>query len=121
MRAESKGMITIKDAATHISAVRNQRFIRAQKAVRKVVALLADKYHVRKIVLTGSLAGGDRFGFHSDIDLCVEGLPDKLYFQAAGESLLIADEFDIDIIPFEYLTPEKRKLLRTGEVLFEKK
>lgn len=121
LRAESKGMITTKDAATHISAVRNQRFMRAQNAVRKVVALLVDKYHVSKIVLIGSLAGGDRFGFHSDIDLCVEGLQDKLYFQAAGESLLLTDEFDVDIIPFENLSPDKRELVMRGKVLYEKR
>lgn len=63
----------------------------------------------------------ERFGFHSDIDLCVEGLPDKLYFKAVGELLLTANEFEIDIIPFENLTQHMRELVETGEVLYEKR
>jgi predicted nucleotidyltransferase len=63
----------------------------------------------------------ERFGFHSDIDLCVEGIPDNLYFQAAGETLLMTDEFDIDIIPFENLPPDKRELVMKGKILYEKR
>ena len=114
-------MITIKDTTTHISAVRSQRFVRAQNALRKIVNVLVRKYRVRKIVLIGSLVDKDRFGFHSDIDLCVEGLPDKRYFEAAGESLLMTDEFDIDIIPFENLPPDKRELVMKGKILYEKR
>lgn len=114
-------MITVKDTAAHISAIRNRRFARAQHAARKVVDLLVDKYHVRKIILIGSLADKNRFGFHSDIDLCVEGLPDKLYFEAVGESLQMTDEFEIDIIPLENLSPDKREMVMRGKVLYEKR
>lgn len=95
--------------------------MRAQNAVKKVVDLLVDEYRVRKIVLIGSLADKNRFGFHSDIDLCVAGLPAKLYFEASGKSLLLSDEFDVDIIPFEDLTPEKRERVLKGKVLYEKR
>ena len=114
-------MITAKETTANISAVRSKRFVRAKNAVRRVVDLLVKKYRVRKIILVGSLVDKDRFGFHSDIDLCVEGLPDKLYFKAAGESLLLTDEFDIDIIPFENLSPDKRDLVMKGKILYEKR
>lgn len=93
----------------------------ARAALKKIVNVLVQKYHVRKIILVGSLAEKSRFGFHSDIDLCVEGLPDKVYFQAVGELLLISDKFDIDIIPFENLAPNNYEMIRNGKVLYEKR
>jgi uncharacterized protein len=114
-------MVTVKDTISNISAVRDQRFISARNALKKAVDILIKKYRVRKIILIGSLVDKTRFGFHSDIDLCVEGLPDKRYFEATGEMLLKADEFDIDIIPFESLTPDKRELVEKGEILYEQR
>ncbi len=114
-------MVTLKDAAAGISALRNKRFLKAVTALKRAINILVKKYHVSRIILIGSLADKQRFGFHSDIDLCVEGLSDKLYFKAVGELLLEAGEFDIDIIPIEGATPELRERLRKGKVLYEKK
>lgn len=114
-------MVTLKDATSSISALRDKRFLKAQALLKKVVNILIRDYHVNKIVLIGSLADKDRFGFNSDIDLCVEGLPDKLYFKAVGELLLEGGEFDIDIIPIEGATPQMRGCLKRGKVLYEKK
>jgi uncharacterized protein len=113
-------MVTLKDTASNISALRSHRFLKARAALKKAVNVLVNKYNVRKIMLIGSLLDKERFGFHSDIDLCVEGLPDKLYFKAVGELLLTADEFEIDIIPFETLPPDTRELMKRGEVIYEK-
>lgn len=114
-------MVTLKDTISNISLSRNQRFFKAEKILKKVLPILISKYNVYKIILIGSLADKHRFGFHSDIDLCVEGLSDKLYFQAVGELLLEADDFDIDIIPYETLTPEIRDQILKGKILYEKK
>lgn len=114
-------MITARDAAAYIAFARGQRFIRAQNTVKKVVALLVNKYGARKVVLIGSLADKNRFGFHSDIDLCVAGLPDTLYFRAVGECLVLSGEFDIDIIPYENLPPHKREQVMKGKVLYEER
>lgn len=113
-------MVTLKDTASNISALRSHRFLKARTALKKVVHVLVKKYNVHKIILIGSLLHKERFGFHSDIDLCVEGLPDKLYFKAVGELLLTVDEFEIDIIPYENLTPNKRELIKEGELIYEK-
>ncbi len=85
-----------------------------------MINILIRKYHVRKIILIGSLTDKQRFGFHSDIDLCVEGLPDKLYFMAVGELLLEADEFNIDIIPLENATPKMKERVEKGRLLYRK-
>jgi predicted nucleotidyltransferase len=118
---ENTPMVTAKDTASNISALRSRRFELAQAALKKIVNTLIKKYRVRKIILIGSLVDRDRFGFQSDIDLCVEGLPDNVYFEAVGELLLISDIFDIDIIPFENLSSDKGETIRKGKVLYEKR
>lgn len=114
-------MVTVKDTASSISAFRRRRFLDAQAVLKRITNILIRKYNVERIILIGSLAGKGRFGFHSDIDLCVEGLSDKLYFKAVGELLLESGEFDIDIIPIESATPEMRERIREGKLLYEKK
>ncbi|MBM4141784.1 MAG: nucleotidyltransferase domain-containing protein [Nitrospira sp.] len=114
-------MVTLKDTAFSISSLRNQRFLKARTVLKKIVNILVREYNVSRVVLVGSLAEGERFGFHSDIDLCVKGLPDELYFKAVGELLLKAGEFNIDIIPFENATPEMMERIEKGKVLYEKR
>lgn len=114
-------MITLKDTTYTISTLRNQRFRKAQAVLKRAINILVKKYHVSKIILIGSLLDKNRFGFHSDIDLCVEGLPDEVYFKAIGELLLETDEFDVDIIPFESVSPAMTDRIEKGQVLYEKR
>ena len=114
-------MVTIKDTISSVSSLRNERFLKAQAVLKRMVNILIKKYHVTRIIQIGSLADKHRFGFHSDIDLCVEGLSDELYFQAVGELLIAAGEFDVDIIPFEDANPKMKEHIRKGKVLYEKK
>jgi hypothetical protein len=51
----------VRDVASGISEARTRHRRKARTTLRRVVELLADKYHVRRIVLIGSLAGIDRF------------------------------------------------------------
>jgi predicted nucleotidyltransferase len=89
--------------------------------MKKAADILVKEYHVKKIVLVGSLTDKRRFGPHSDIDLCAEGISDKLYFQAAGELLSLSEDIDIDLIPLEDASPEMRKRASQGKVLYEKR
>ena len=113
-------MTTLRQTAAGISAARARRQRRARSVLGRAVDLLARKYHVRRIVLVGSLAGGRRFGFHSDIDLGVLGLPDGRFFEAAGDLLLLAGDLDIDLIPIERAPAAMAAKLREGEVLYDK-
>jgi len=113
--------ITKEDTAYSISAVRRKRFLEARAVLRKITDILVREYDVGKIILIGSLSDSDRFGFHSDIDICVEGLSDRAYFKAAGELLLEAGDFDIDIIPLENASPEMTEKIKKGKVLYEKR
>lgn len=105
---------------SNISKLRKKRLLDARTILKKITDILIEKYRVRKIILIGSLADEHRFGFHSDIDLCVEGLSDKSYFMAVGELLMEAGDLDIDIIPLEDVTPEMRNRILQGKVLYEK-
>ena len=112
-------MITVREVADGVSAARARRLRRAHATLRRVVELLARKYHVRRIVLIGSLAESHRFGFHSDIDLGVAGLADDRYYQAAGDVLLLAGEFDIDLIPIEKAAPGMAARFQKGDVVYD--
>jgi len=114
-------MVKIRDTVKSISEKRNQRLLRAQAVLRKLTKILINKYSADRIILIGSLADAQHFGFHSDIDLCVEGLENSLYFKAVGELLLAGDEFDVDLIPFENITPEMKEKVQKGKILYEKR
>lgn len=114
-------MIKLKDTVLSISASRNQRFVKAQTVLKRLTAILIEKYNVNRVILIGSLTEPARFGFHSDIDFCVEGLPDSLYFKAVGELLLEADEFDVDIIPLEDATSAMKEKILRGKIIYEKR
>ena len=104
-----------------LSTAREQRFRNAEATVKKLVGLLVKKYHVKRVVLLGSLLDKGRFGYHSDIDLCVEGIPEGRYFTAVGELLIDAADFDVDLIPFEDATPEMKERVKRGRILYEKR
>lgn len=44
-----------------------------------------------------------------------------MYFQAVGELLLEAGDFNVDIIPFEDATPAMKEKVLSGKVIYEKR
>lgn len=114
-------MVTLKEVKSNISNSRKKRRQNALSVLRKIEKILVEKYHVKKIVLIGSLVENSRFGFQSDLDLCVEGLSNKEYFKAVGEVLSASAEFDVDIIRTEDATPEMRNSMGKGKILYEKR
>jgi predicted nucleotidyltransferase len=70
-----------------------------------------------KVILYGSLARGD-YRPDSDIDLCVEGLPDENYFRALAECLMTIQR-PVSILDFQdtygYL---RERILREGRILY---
>ena len=99
---------------------RKQRFNDARKMALALSGFLVRTYKANKVVLIGSLLDEKRFDSHSDIDLCVEGIPPDCYFRAVGESLLQAGPFDVDLIPMEHASERMNKHVAEGEVLYVK-
>lgn len=73
----------------------------------------------KKIILYGSLARGD-YRPDSDIDLCVEGLPDRSFFRALAECLMSA-RHHVSVLDFNnargYL---RERILNEGRLLSER-
>lgn len=113
-------MITAHNTISNITTLHKERLRRAQAVLRKLKKILVEKYDVKKIVLIGSFASQERFGFHSDIDLCVEGLSDNLFFEAVGELLIESEDFNVDIIPIEDASPEMKEKIKSGKLIYEK-
>lgn len=101
--------------------VRKRRFIAARKTARAISDYLVKTHHANRVVLVGSLLDERRFDVHSDIDLCVEGIPADSYFRAVGECLLKAGPFDVDLIPLERAGERMNSHVREGAILYGKK
>ena len=50
---------------------------------KKTILNLAEKYKVKRVILFGS--GSKIIGVNNDIDLAVDGIPDKLFFKFYSE------------------------------------
>ena len=95
-----------------------QKFNLYLSYVEKVASMLYQDFHVKKVYLIGSLVDFNRFHQYSDIDIAVEGLDPREYFQAYlriekitdGESFHLIDMKDISD-DFQSKIREKGKLL----------
>lgn len=84
--------------------------------VEKATRLLKSQYGATKVIVFGSLVR-DRFGEDSDIDLAVEGLESKDFFEALTAVNEIGERW-IDLKPMESLEPRfKSRVLDTGRVV----
>jgi predicted nucleotidyltransferase len=95
------------------------REARLRGLAKDCTRILVDKYHVRSVVLFGSLAEHAVTAW-SDIDIAVEGLEPALYFKALADlrDLLPAD-VDVDLVPIEKaLPPLKSRVAQSGERVY---
>jgi len=86
--------------------------------LREASAILQD-YGAQKIILYGSLARGN-YRADSDIDICVEGLPDQHYFRAFAECLMGARR-RISVLDLRNIRGYFReRILDEGKILYER-
>ncbi len=62
---------------------------------RKIILKLAQKYRVKRVILFGSAI--QEKGKSNDIDLAVEGIPDKLFFKFYSE-LIFSLSRPVDLV-----------------------
>ena len=82
---------------------------RAWAIVRQAADLLRRRFDVDKIVLFGSLARGDMFHAHSDVDLAVWGLAEAEYLRAVSSLLDLDGSIDVDLVRMEEANPALRR------------
>jgi predicted nucleotidyltransferase len=92
------------------------RALRARVAAERIAHHLAEHHGAQRVVLVGSLARGD-FGADSDVDLVVWGLPHDALFRAGAEAEALADEFEVDLIPWESANARMRSAVNAEGVV----
>jgi predicted nucleotidyltransferase len=95
-----------------------ERLKRARKVARKAAKILKEQFRVENVAVFGSTLRPPLFHVHSDVDLAVWGLDEKLYFRALGALLDIDPEIGVDLIEFEFASPRMQEtILRDGKIL----
>lgn len=83
--------------------------------VRQVATELKSRFRAKRVILFGSLAYADWFAPDSDVDLAVEGLRAKDYWQAWRLAEEIIEHRPVDLIEIETAKESLRQaILRYG-------
>jgi predicted nucleotidyltransferase len=77
-------------------------------AGRAAELLKGSPWHATRVVLYGSVAGGDHFNERSDIDLAVEGVAPDEFFRAWAALTEIEAGFELNLAPLEAVRPALR-------------
>lgn len=86
--------------------------------VREVAKMLKSRFGVRRVVLFGSLAHASWFAYDSDVDLAVEGLETKDFWDAWRLAEEMLGDRPVDIIEIETATESLRRAIdRHGQEL----
>lgn len=85
--------------------------------------ILGEKYRATRVYGFGSLWRDEEFDQFSDIDLGVEGLSPEKYFSVLAElDDYLPPDMELDLIPMESAHEAlKERIVREGEVLYERK
>jgi len=86
-----------KRQAEEIESIRANAMERA----KRVAILLRKKYGAKRVILFGSLCSKAYLHERSDIDLLVEGIRSSDILRAGFDAWVVAEPFDVDIIPIE--------------------
>ena len=110
-------MARYRATARRRAAQRQQSlFVRRQRALavaQEAAALLKAKYGAERVVCFGSLARGEPFSQHSDIDLAVWGLEELVLYRAIAQLLDLDPTISIDLLRGETLSANLLRVIET--------
>lgn len=113
MAIEAEKLARYRETARQRQAKARQDMLarreRAWAVARQAADLLRQRFDVDKVVLFGSLARGDMFHAHSDVDLAVWGLAEAEYLRAVSSLLDLDDSIDVDLVRIEEAKPALRR------------
>lgn len=80
-------------------------------------ALLKTVYGAERVILFGSLARQGIFDEHSDVDLAVQGLDERMYCRALAELMNLQPDISVDLIRMEEASPSLVEAICLGGTL----
>ena len=92
---------------------------RAWQVAKQAAAILKDQFAVTQVIVFGSLARGDLFHAHSDVDLAVLGLDERQYYRAIGCILSLEPTIPIDIVRMEDVPATLQATIKNEGVVLE--
>jgi len=84
---------------------------------KKIILDLAQKYKIKRVILFGS--GSKTSGKNRDIDLAVDGLPDKLFFKFYSELIFNLSQ-PVDLVDISKKTKFSEILTSEGIQIYGK-
>ncbi|MFC1857857.1 nucleotidyltransferase family protein [Thermodesulfobacteriota bacterium] len=90
-----------RPSASQLSPQQEQERKTILMRVQQAAVMLKSRYNVQRVVLFGSLAHESWFRSGSDVDLAVEGLRSKDYWQAWRDVEAIIGDKSVDFIEME--------------------
>jgi len=112
MEIEAEKLALYRETARRRQVKARQAMLARQEqawiTAREAADLLRRRFGVDKVVLFGSLARGDMFHAHSDVDLAVWGLAEAEYLRAVSALLDLEGSIDVDLVRIEEAKPELR-------------
>ena len=75
-----------------------KRHIEGLSVARRGAQILKEQFGAERVVLFGSMLQAERIHPHSDVDLAVWGMDEKLYFKAVSRLQDINPDFRVDLV-----------------------
>ena len=106
---DTQQMARYREGARRRLAQRQERIearrARARSVAERAAQLLKRDFGVTRVVLFGSLLRDAVYSPHSDIDLAVWGLSDRLYYRVVSKLLDLDPSIPIDLLRGEDMPP----------------
>jgi predicted nucleotidyltransferase len=90
-------------------AARRQR---AWEVAQQAAQILKEQFGAEQVAAFGSVLSDQRFHPHSDVDLAVWGLDEKVYYRAVSHLLDLDPTIPIDLIEFELAPPALQAIIK---------
>ena len=92
---------TLRARTAETARRRRERREKAWTTARQAAEILRAQFGAIRVWVFGSLAEGDHFTEHSDIDMAATGLTPALHLEALGRLLRLSPDFEFDLVDLE--------------------
>lgn len=88
-----------------------RRYERAWAVARQASQILKAQFGAERVAAFGSLLSAKRFHQHSDVDLAVWGVDEKLFYRAVSRLLDLDDDISVDLVEAEFASPALQTII----------